>query len=152
VAGKEPHAGRRFPLDGQLVARLGKGADLDRDFHPDRIGAGPIVTDPSDMRLLTSSLIGKVKSMPNPSSAAGPAIFREGLNAGWPICLGYLPIGMAFGVLAQKAGLTPLQIGLMSVLVFAGSSQFIAVSMLCRRRIGSWPSSPPPLWLTCAMC
>jgi 4-azaleucine resistance transporter AzlC len=37
---------------------------------------------------------------------------------------------MAFGVLAQKAGLTPLQIGLMSILVFAGSSQFIAVSML----------------------
>jgi predicted branched-subunit amino acid permease len=34
--------------------------------------------------------------------------FKEGLNAGWPICLGYLPIGMAFGVLAQKAGLTPL--------------------------------------------
>jgi predicted branched-subunit amino acid permease len=51
-------------------------------------------------------------------------------SAGWPICLGYLPIGMAFGVLAQKAGLTPLQIGLMSILVFAGSSQFIAVSML----------------------
>jgi 4-azaleucine resistance transporter AzlC len=44
--------------------------------------------------------------------------------------LGYLPIGMAFGVLAQKAGLTPLQIGLMSILVFAGSAQFIAVSML----------------------
>jgi 4-azaleucine resistance transporter AzlC len=37
---------------------------------------------------------------------------------------------MAFGVLAQKAGLTPIQIGLMSILVFAGSSQFIAVSML----------------------
>jgi len=58
------------------------------------------------------------------------SIFKEGLTAGWPICLGYLPIGMAFGVLAQKAGLTPLQIGLMSILVFAGSSQFIAVSML----------------------
>jgi len=33
-------------------------------------------------------------------------------------------------VLAEKAGLHPLQIGLMSVLVFAGSAQFIAVSML----------------------
>jgi 4-azaleucine resistance transporter AzlC len=41
-----------------------------------------------------------------------------------------MPIGMAFGVLAQKAGLTPMEIGLMSVLVFAGSSQFIAVAML----------------------
>jgi 4-azaleucine resistance transporter AzlC len=55
---------------------------------------------------------------------------KRGAAAAWPICLGYLPIGLAFGVLAQKAGLSPLQIGLMSVFVFAGSSQFIAVSML----------------------
>ena len=55
---------------------------------------------------------------------------KGGVAAAWPICLGYLPIGLAFGVLAQKAGLSPLQIGLMSVFVFAGSSQFIAVSML----------------------
>ena len=53
----------------------------------------------------------------------------QGLSAGWPICLGYVPIGLAFGVLAQKAGLGPLQIGLMSLIVFAGSSQFIAISM-----------------------
>ena len=64
------------------------------------------------------------------SSLATPRPFKAGLKAGWPICLGYLPIGMAFGVLAQKAGLTPLQIGLMSIMVFAGSAQFIAVSML----------------------
>ncbi len=54
----------------------------------------------------------------------------EALKAVWPICLGYVPIGMAFGVLARKAGLTPFEIALMSVLVFAGSSQFIAVSMI----------------------
>jgi 4-azaleucine resistance transporter AzlC len=64
------------------------------------------------------------------SSAIRSAPLKSGLTAGWPICLGYLPIGMAFGVLAQKAGLTPLQIGLMSIMVFAGSAQFIAVSML----------------------
>jgi 4-azaleucine resistance transporter AzlC len=54
----------------------------------------------------------------------------EGLKAAWPICLGYVPIGLAFGVIAQKAGLHPLGIGLMSLLVYAGSAQFIAVSML----------------------
>ena len=54
----------------------------------------------------------------------------KGAAAAWPICLGYMPIGLAFGVLAQKAGLSPLEIGLMSVMVFAGSSQFIGVSML----------------------
>ena len=56
--------------------------------------------------------------------------FSKGAAAAWPICLGYMPIGLAFGVLAQKAGLSPLEIGLMSVIVFAGSSQFIGVSML----------------------
>lgn len=55
---------------------------------------------------------------------------KDGFKVAWPICLGYFPIGLAFGVLAQKAGLHPLEIGLMSILVFAGSSQFIAVSML----------------------
>ena len=66
---------------------------------------------------------------PTPSAVRSTTL-KEGLNAGWPICLGYLPIGMAFGILAQKAGLTPLHIGLMSLMVFAGSAQFIAVSML----------------------
>ena len=56
--------------------------------------------------------------------------FTQGGVAAWPICLGYLPIGLAFGVLAQKAGLSPFQVALMSIFVFAGSSQFIAVSML----------------------
>ena len=54
----------------------------------------------------------------------------DGVRAGLPICLGYIPIGLAFGVIAQKAGLGPLEIAMMSILVFAGSSQFIAVSMI----------------------
>ena len=48
----------------------------------------------------------------------------------WPVCLGYFPIGLSLGVLAQKAGLAPWQMALMSLLVFAGGSQFIAVAML----------------------
>ncbi len=54
----------------------------------------------------------------------------DGAKAAWPICLGYFPVGIAFGVLGQKAGLSPVEIGLMSVLVFAGSSQFIGVALL----------------------
>jgi 4-azaleucine resistance transporter AzlC len=57
-------------------------------------------------------------------------VVRDGLGAAWPICLGYAPIGLALGVLAQKAGLGPLETGIMSVLVFAGGSQFIAVAMI----------------------
>jgi len=56
--------------------------------------------------------------------------FRDGLAAAWPICLGYFPIGMALGVLGQQAGLGPAWVGLMSVLVFAGSAQFIGVAMI----------------------
>lgn len=66
----------------------------------------------------------------NTKPADNTSVLQDGLRAAWPICLGYVPIGLAFGVLAQKAGLSPLAIGLMSVLVFAGSSQFIAVAML----------------------
>ncbi|MDI6725509.1 MAG: AzlC family ABC transporter permease [Smithellaceae bacterium] len=58
------------------------------------------------------------------------ASLKEGIVAAWPVCPGYFAIGLALGVLAQKAGLAPWQIGLMSLLVYAGSSQFIAVSML----------------------
>ncbi len=43
--------------------------------------------------------------------------------------LGYVPIGLAFGVLAQKAGLPPLVALGMSVFVYAGSAQLIAVGL-----------------------
>lgn len=54
----------------------------------------------------------------------------QGLLAIWPICVGYIPLGLAMGVLGEKAGLSPLQVGFMSLCVFAGSGQFIAVSMI----------------------
>jgi len=53
----------------------------------------------------------------------------QALNAALPVWLGYAAVGIPFGVLAAKQGLTPLMIALMSAIVFAGSSQFIAVSM-----------------------
>ena len=55
---------------------------------------------------------------------------KQGAAAAWPICLGYFPIGMALGVLAQKAGLPWWAVAMMSVLVFAGSAQFICVAMI----------------------
>lgn len=55
---------------------------------------------------------------------------RDGAAAAWPIILGYIPIGLALGVLARQAGFSPLDIGLMSIFVFAGSAQFIAVAMI----------------------
>ncbi len=52
------------------------------------------------------------------------------MRAALPIVLGYVPIGLAFGALARQIGLSLWQIGLMSAIVYAGSSQFIAVSLL----------------------
>jgi len=57
---------------------------------------------------------------------------KEGVKAALPIVLGYLPVGMAFGVLARQAGLSPLESGSMSLLVYAGASQFIAVEMISK--------------------
>ncbi|HEY8346586.1 MAG TPA: AzlC family ABC transporter permease [Symbiobacteriaceae bacterium] len=59
-----------------------------------------------------------------------PSSFLEGVRAAGPVMLGYLPIGFAFGVLARTAGLTVAEIGLMSVLVYAGSAQFIGAAMI----------------------
>jgi len=55
---------------------------------------------------------------------------RDGAKAVWPICLGYFPIGLALGVLAQQAGLTWWAVAMMSILVFAGSAQFIGIAMI----------------------
>jgi 4-azaleucine resistance transporter AzlC len=65
------------------------------------------------------------------SGSAPPwALIKGGLMAAWPICIGYIPLGLALGILASKAGFDTLDIAIMSVVVFAGSSQFIAVAML----------------------
>ncbi|NMB40581.1 MAG: AzlC family ABC transporter permease [Firmicutes bacterium] len=55
---------------------------------------------------------------------------KNGLLRSIPIMFGYFPIGFAFGVLAVNAGLGILESVLMSLLVYAGSSQLIAVSLL----------------------
>ncbi len=47
-----------------------------------------------------------------------------------PIILGYIPIGFAYGVLAKSQGLSGFNTLAMSVLVFAGSAQLIAVGLI----------------------
>ena len=55
--------------------------------------------------------------------------WQRGLTQVLPIVLGYIPIGFAYGVLAQEAGLSPRNTVLMSLLVYAGASQFIATGL-----------------------
>lgn len=56
--------------------------------------------------------------------------YIDGAKASIPIILGYLPIGMAYGILARQAGLSTAITVLMSIFVFAGSSQLICVNMV----------------------
>jgi 4-azaleucine resistance transporter AzlC len=65
-----------------------------------------------------------------------------GVSRGVPLMLGYVPIGLAYGVLAQKAGLSVANTLLMSLLVYAGSSQLIAVGLF------AGGTSPPSIILT----
>ncbi len=55
---------------------------------------------------------------------------KNGVKDALPIILGYLPIGLAYGMLAVNKGLTPLQTTAMSIFVFAGSSQLVAIEMI----------------------
>lgn len=57
-------------------------------------------------------------------------MFRKGVSIGLPIMLGYLPIAITYGVLAKQSGMSILELTLMSVLVFAGASQFMGANMI----------------------
>ncbi|MBT9140183.1 MAG: Inner membrane protein YgaZ [Dehalococcoidia bacterium] len=57
-------------------------------------------------------------------------VLLAGAKKAIPIVLGYLPLGFAYGALASVAGISLPLIVVMSLLVFAGSAQFISVSML----------------------
>lgn len=56
--------------------------------------------------------------------------FRQGIRDTLPTVFGYLGIGLAFGIVAHAAGLSLLVVFLLSFVLYAGSAQFIAVSML----------------------
>lgn len=56
--------------------------------------------------------------------------FLAGVRTTLPILLGVAPSGVLYGVLAVQAGLTPAASQGMSLIVFAGSAQFIMLQML----------------------
>jgi 4-azaleucine resistance transporter AzlC len=55
--------------------------------------------------------------------------FRQGIVKMAPMVLGAIPFGIAYGILAVQGGLTIGETLLMSIVVFAGASQFMAVGM-----------------------
>ncbi|EJL45266.1 putative branched-chain amino acid permease (azaleucine resistance) [Brevibacillus sp. CF112] len=64
------------------------------------------------------------------SNAGEQGSFMQGVKDCIPTLLGYLSIGFAAGVLEKTAGLSIMEIALMSILLYAGSAQFIAAGMI----------------------
>lgn len=55
--------------------------------------------------------------------------FIRGVITALPIVIGYIPIALTYGLIARQADIPIIHIVLMSALVYAGASQFMAVNM-----------------------
>jgi 4-azaleucine resistance transporter AzlC len=56
-------------------------------------------------------------------------LFLQGFRAVMPLWAGMIPFGLAYAVTARSTGLSILETQLMSMIVFAGSSQFSAAGL-----------------------
>ncbi len=56
--------------------------------------------------------------------------FLYGLRMSLPVILGFIPVAIAFAIMASSAGLSPFESVAMSVFVFAGASQMMSVGMI----------------------
>ena len=56
--------------------------------------------------------------------------FGAGLVTSVPLILGYFPIAFSFGVAATRAGLTGAESLALSVIIYAGAAQFVAVTLI----------------------
>jgi len=72
----------------------------------------------------------EIQTPPSPSPASPRASFRAGLRAGVPYAIAGCVLALSFGVLARQAGFSALGAIVMSAIVFAGSAQFAAVSIV----------------------
>ncbi len=55
--------------------------------------------------------------------SAGPAsAFSRGILASLPLLVGILPFGLVTGIAGLQVGLSPLEVTLMSAMVFAGAA------------------------------
>ncbi len=60
----------------------------------------------------------------------GKSTFRAGLWAALPIAMGYFPIAFSFGVAATRSGFSVIEAFGMSLIIYAGASQFLALALL----------------------
>ncbi|MBD7985126.1 AzlC family ABC transporter permease [Sporosarcina sp. Sa2YVA2] len=56
--------------------------------------------------------------------------FISGVKAGSSIAIGYFPVAIAFGLLAKTTGLSLIEATAMSIFVYAGAAQYMALSLI----------------------
>lgn len=56
--------------------------------------------------------------------------FLSGIKSATGIAIGYLPVGMTYGILARTGGLSFIETISMSLMVYAGASQFVALNLI----------------------
>lgn len=59
-----------------------------------------------------------------------PPRIRDGLYAAVPIMLGYFPIAFSFGVASSRAGLNVLETAFLSLVIYSGAAQFLALALI----------------------
>ncbi|WP_046175399.1 AzlC family ABC transporter permease [Domibacillus indicus] len=64
------------------------------------------------------------------TTAVAPSEFKNGLAAGTGIAIGYVPAALTYGLLAKSAELTFIETMSLSIFVFAGAAQYIALSLI----------------------
>ena len=67
---------------------------------------------------------------PANNAAAGEATLVDGIRASVPIVVGYFPIAFSFGVAATGLGFSALEAVFLSVVIYSGASQFMALTLL----------------------
>ncbi|MBQ5783017.1 MAG: AzlC family ABC transporter permease [Oscillospiraceae bacterium] len=58
--------------------------------------------------------------------------FLRGMKSGVPVVLGFVPVGIAFALMARQAGFTVMQTCGMSLVVFAGAAQMMSTGMFAQ--------------------
>ena len=83
--------------------------------------------------------------------------YLAGLKAAIPVIFGFIPVGIAYAIMARQAGFDIFETCFMSIAVFAGASQMMAVGMyaqgagLAVAGILGWKKAPVMVSVLCAI-
>ena len=70
--------------------------------------------------------------MQNTTVDQAKSSFKIGLSSGVTIAIGYMPVAFTYGFIAKTTGLTFWETVLMSMIVYAGAAQYMALDMIAK--------------------